>query len=221
MLIVPALEMRINTETLPNVFAPPAALVSRYAGSVVAIDVITKDGDESRGTGFVVRGPQWHEFQIFTCRHNVDRADGIIVKSVTTQANATIQVGEWNFHPSEDVAVASIRSDISIAPAFWLRPDIEVFDEVYTLGFPKIPHSDAGIIGHRGEVNGFATPYQKGGELMLISNLVSPGNSGGPVLDKSGYCVGMSIRWLEGQWGQEKARFSAALPAKTLVEMLR
>ena len=97
----------------------------------------------------------------------------------------------------------------------------EVFDDVYTLGFPKVPGSQSILLGHRGEVNAITDHYLQRCRLLVISNLVSPGSSGGPVLDRYGRCVGMTVDWLEGEWAGEKARFSAALPAREIMETLR
>jgi S1-C subfamily serine protease len=114
------------------------------------------------------------------------------------------------------VAIVPVIGVVPAGPILSLRDDLEVFDEVYTLGFPHVPCAISHAVGHRGEVNGFANLFLGGSDIILISNLVSPGNSGGPVLDRDGFCVGMSIKWLEGEWDGEKARFSAALPAALL-----
>jgi len=47
-------------------------------------------------------------------------------------------------------------------------------------------------------------------------NQKRPFVSGGLVLDRDGFCVDISTPWLEGECGGEKARFSAAIPARLL-----
>ena len=75
------------------------------------------------------------------------------------------------------------------------------------------------LTGHRGEVNAIADLYVQRSPAIIISNLVAPGSSGGPVLTVDGRCVGMTIRWLEGEMEDgEKTRFSAALPALAILE---
>lgn len=60
-------------------------------------------------------------------------------------------------------------------------------------------------------------------EVLIISNLVAPGSSGGPVLDRAGRCVGMTIQWLEGEYeGAGYSKFSAAMPKSVIVaELIR
>ena len=73
-------------------------------------------------------------------------------------------------------------------------------------------------------MNGRANLYVEKCPALIISNLVSPGNSGGPVLTRDGHCVGMTINWLEGEHLEggkiERMRFAAALPAQLLREAI-
>ena len=100
---------------------------------------------------------------------------------------------------------------------FTLQNEFPYLDKVFTLGFPNIPLAEAGVVGHLGEVNGFVKVIEETTELILISNLVSPGSSGGPVINRYGLCVGMSTNWLEGEWQGQKARFSRAIPAGDII----
>ena len=99
--------------------------------------------------------------------------------------------------------------------------DVETFDEVFTLGFPKVPGAHPTLVGHRGEVNGRAGIYLDKSPALLISNIVSPGSSGCPGLTREGLCVGMTTRWLEAPDEQGGARFSAALPSDALTAFAR
>ncbi|MBL8647479.1 MAG: trypsin-like peptidase domain-containing protein [Sphingosinicella sp.] len=215
-LVLPVLLEHLRAKTLPNIFAPAAALVSRYGDSILAIDVQTRTGDVARGTGFFAVLADSRSAQLFTCKHNVDPAEGISIQSITTSLGQKIDFGLPACHPTEDIAIIPVLGLTDVDPAFRFGSEPVIFDEVYTLGYPSIPGGEASVVGHRGEVNGSAKLFLGGSEVLLISNLVSPGSSGGPLLDRDGFCVGMSIKWLEGEWGGEKARFSAALPASLL-----
>jgi S1-C subfamily serine protease len=206
------------SDTFLNIFAPPSELLARYRHAIVSIDVTTPRG-QSRGSGLIVdTGTQP---MLVTCRHNVDPADGIDVDLIKTSAGAQIIVTDFRLHPTTDIATMGVRSPVT-GPLLRLSPDVAVFDEVYTLGYPAVPGVlDPGVVAHRGEVNGRVTTYTGGGQdLLLISNLISPGNSGGPLLDRDGFCVGMSTQWLEGEYGNERARFSAAIPADVIATWL-
>jgi len=202
--------------TFCNLFHPPSALVTHYAPSVVAIDVATASGGCSRGSGFVVSIDDSGKCWLVTCRHNVDPNEGITVTAITSAAGRALEVGDPYLSEACDVAIYPLVGDFNSTPIV-LHDAGEVFDDVYTLGFPRVPGAQPLMLGHRGEINGRAHLYLRKCEAIIISNLVSPGSSGCPVLDKNGRCLGMTIRWLEGEWGGEKARFSAALPASTLL----
>lgn len=214
---MPRLRQHLEEETFENLFSAPSGLVDRYREAVVAIDVLTRDGDLSRGSGFLA----FHRGSVIlvTCRHNVDPAEGLAIKQISSVAGAQIDIGPLVLSETHDVALALVhtRGDGTL---FRMSGDTNVFDTVYTLGFPMVPQAQSSLLGHRGEVNGMAQLISAPGPTMIISNLVSPGSSGCPVLLGSGQCAGMTIRWLEGQWQQERARFSAAIPSMVLREVV-
>lgn len=217
-LVLPLLLEHLRAHTFANLFAPPSALIERYAHAIVAIDVRTRSGTSSRGTGFLGIAADGRAPRIYTCKHNVDPEAAIEIVAVTAADGTVLNYGLPHCHPTEDLAVLPLAGVDRPEPLFRFRDKVEVFDEVYTLGYPLVPCAETAVVGHRGEVNGVANLYLGGSSILLISNLVSPGNSGGPLLDRDGFCVGMSIKWLEGEWDGERARFSAALPASLVRE---
>lgn len=209
--IMPSLvAYHLRCDTFDNLFYPPNRLLSRYENSLVAIDV-RKAGDEYRGTGFVLQ----HADKSFlvTCRHNVDPGAGISIKKITTAGGTSIPYTPFSLHPTLDIAVLRLESNV-IGPAFRASDvEAEVFQEVFTIGYPNVPQADSTLVGHRGEVNGRTTFYLDGSPALLVSNMMAPGNSGGPVLDGTGRCVGMAFRSAEAMYqDSEPVRFSAALP---------
>lgn len=216
------LSWHLKSGTFLNLFLPPARLVDRYRHAVVAIDVI-KDRNY-RGTGFIVK--YGRQLYIVTCRHNIDDSKNINSISIKfgTEMERSISPDQFTFHKNYDVAVASLTQNIG-HPCFAISDSAEMFDEVYTIGYPLVPGTDSVLLGHRGEVNGRAYLYMEKCPVLIISNLISPGSSGSPVITRDGCCVGMAINWLEGEWGvaekSEKMRFSAALPANILLEAVK
>ncbi|MCW2363867.1 MULTISPECIES: S1 family peptidase [Sphingobium] len=206
--------------TFLNLLLPPARLLDRYQSAVAAVDVLKGD-DPFRGTGFLVRHNGRSVF--VTCKHNVDPAEGIEIKSVETAAGDRLKLGAMRVSKQYDIAVAHLLGD-SHGPHFALSDRVEVFDEVFTLGYPYVPRAEPVLLGHRGEMNARTNLYAEKCPALIISNLVSPGGSGGPVLSRDGHCIGMTINWLEGQWGTpnslEKMRFSAALPSELIREAI-
>ena len=221
-IVLPALLNHLCNDTFQNIMRPPSALVSRYRNAIVAIDVKNSEGIESRGTGFIIRSPASDQNLLITCRHNVDPNDGLELLNLTTSAGTVLTHGNPQFFGDVDLCVYPLTSPID-GPVFRLSDMVEIFDEVYTFGYPLVPGAHPDILGHRGELNGKANMFIGGSPLLIISNLISPGSSGGPVLDSSGHCIGMSIRWLEAKFGldgDERARFSAAIPGHVLISLL-
>lgn len=103
------------------------------------------------------------------------------------------------------------RDEAAAPPPVLMRSDI---------GYPLVPRTESVFFGHGKEVNGRAHLWVERCPVLVISNLVSPGSSGRPVLIRDGQCVGITINWLEdrlhGPEETERMRFSAALPAVLL-----
>lgn len=197
------------SNTLPNIFEPPASLAERYEAALLAVDV-EKDGSPHRGSGFLLQGKTGPH--VVTCKHNVDPQIGITDVSFTTAKGNVLQVGDGRLHPTLDVACYPVSELDGAEPVFWPGERADLFDEVFTLGFPMVPGAHGSLLGHRGEINGHVELYLGSSPAILISNLVSPGSSGCPVISRDGLCVGMTMRWAEAHFGEEQARFSLALP---------
>ena len=215
-----ALRIHLDFDTFQNILRPPSELSSRYRNAIVAVDVKNSTGDDNRGTGFIIA---WEGQQfVLTCKHNVDSDDGIELQSLTTAAGTLLSYSTPRFFGDVDLCAYVLDEPVN-GPVFRLSDMVQMFDEVFTLGYPHVPGAHANVLGHKGEMNGNADMFLSGSSLMIISNLISPGSSGCPVLLSSGHCVGMSIRWLEGKYGaegEERARFSAALPGSLLISLL-
>lgn len=204
--------------TFANLFYPPNKLHERYSPAIVAIDVRTATGDIKRGSGFIVKVDDTPSRWLVTCLHNVEPG-AVTIEAITSGPGRAIEVCEPLISDRYDLAFFPTRTDIQSTPLV-LRDTGTIFDEVFSLGYPAVPRSESVLLGHRGEINARLNVVIDRHPAIIISNLVSPGSSGGPVLDREGRCTGMSIRWLEGEWDGERARFSAALPATTILDEL-
>ena len=206
------LKDHIAAGTFQNIFAPPSALLQTYREALLSIDV-EKNGVERRGSGFIVQRDKNSLSFVVTCLHNVDPSENIRISCIRTSSGRDINISEPIPIKHLDLCLFMI---VDHAPdvAFRLKQFPNVFDEVYTIGYPNIPGTQPVLVGHRGEINALTDSYLQTSPLIIISNLVSPGSSGCPVLSNYGRCVGMTISSPEGiTEGGMQINFSAALPA--------
>ncbi len=203
---------------LDNVLLGRAYLVKKYAPSVPAIRV-EKDNAERIGTGFLshdhaggkaFRGTGY----VITAKHNIDPAEGIRFlgfENSTTKFEP--RASEWICHPSLDIAAIPVVADSTAVPIFPYGVPALLSGTV-SLGYPRIATADGPyLLAHNGELNAVVTSYLDKQEYLIVSNNVAPGNSGGPVLDDSGLCIGMIIRSLEAEHDGGSSKANAAIPA--------
>jgi S1-C subfamily serine protease len=74
-------------------------------------------------------------------------------------------------------------------------------------------------LAHGGELNAIVSSYH-GDQHLIISNLVAPGNSGGPVLDEAGVCVGMVVNSLETTHDGGISTANAAIPSSVVLDFI-
>lgn len=202
----------------------PEHLVELYKQAVAAVHV-DKGGEPYVGTGFVVlfhskNGPRQ---VIVTAKHNVDPNDSITVEKIDNSYGLQISIENmsWQMHPAYDLAVSEVHIS-NRTPLLQVSNFAPVLSETITLGFPRVPTSDKlFLLAHRGEINARVTSYLHPGPYLLISNAVSPGNSGSPVLGRSGLVVGMVTEAFESREEYGTLRMQAALDAAAIVEFLQ
>lgn len=164
---------------------PQVADVMR--GAVPAINVLTEKGDEECGSGVILRSDAPGVGLVLTNKHVLL---GRKIRNVSSSQNKFEVISEPIYHPTADIAKFNIilRDD---TPQVNLGLDVRVLDPVVAMGFPRVPTA-AGqfVMADRGEVNGeiYTIDHQR---YVAISCHISPGNSGGPIFNDLGYCVGL------------------------------
>ena len=214
------LYMATESEARRDLFRLVPVLGAEYlyrlcAPGLVHITGTNEDGDAVAGTGFVV-----HPSHVLTCRHVV--SDMKVDKKQTFQGKEFAVNKESVYaHPKVDVAVVRVDG-FSLSPlkgALFQAPIVA--QTVYTLGYPKLPGlRDASVTMQQGAVTNESVTSLSGESLFLYSAISRPGNSGGPVMSKDGYMVGISIVDATGQYHPHEA-FSphyTGIPAQVVVE---
>lgn len=192
-------------------------IVSKYQYSVVKIENIDKNTDASIGTGFLITydGKQI----IVTNRHVVDGATKI---RVLDKDDNEIDFETPFKDEKSDLAIIPISSQLN-SPELQLNPVMEILSEIVTIGYPSIPMTKLAYqVYHKGEVNSFVEDYY-GNKLFLISAKTSSGNSGSPVIDKTGLVIGIITEELfEKELFDKKGKlpYYAAIPTNEIFRVL-
>lgn len=211
----------IALHILDNVLLGPTYVAQKYRQSVPPVFVM-KGEDNYTGTGFLVtnRG-DGQKFVIVTAKHNVDPADGITFVGFGAAEDVTYThlADSWVLHPTLDIALMPVACSEAAVPIYPVGT-ATALSRTITLGYPRIATTDAHyLLAHGGEVNAVVSNYY-GEQLLIISNVVAPGNSGGPVLDEAGLCVGMVVKAFETSHEGGVSVANAAIPSGPILDFI-
>ena len=135
------------------------------------------------GSGFVI----WEGF-VLTNRHVVENADGVVIQDPANPAAKPL--GGKVVAVSKELDLAVVQVAGLSAPAVPInRAPVSRGTEVLALGFPVMDVVGKGLKATRGIITGL--PSKDTGNLMVLDVQVNPGNSGGPLCDKSGRVAGI------------------------------
>ena len=177
-----ALALACGGSEKPPLKAPrhlsPAEVARRSLPSVVG--VIT---DRGFGTGFVIAA----DGLIATNFHVIRGARQLAI--VTSEQETYKEVLVAGFDPAHDLALLRVR-DGRFPPLRFRRSELEVGERVVVIGHPRglaNTVSDGLVSGIR--------HLGPGNEVIQMSAPISPGSSGGPVLDDRGKVIGVSTKY--------------------------
>jgi hypothetical protein len=208
-------------QVLDNALLGPSYVVEKYRQSVPAI-CVEKEGDKHTGTGFLAVASRTNSQEVVvTAKHNVDPGDGISFEGFFSGSGVTYspQADRWVLHPSLDVALMPVVCSRPLVPIHAVGT-ARVLSRTVTLGYPRIATADGPyLLAHAGELNAIVRTYH-GERRLIVSNSVAPGNSGGPVLDEAGLCIGMIISALENSHEGGRSSVNSALPAEVIQDFI-
>lgn len=139
------------------------------------------DASDSSGSGFVV-APN----MIMTNFHVVENCTKILIKQRSLEAIATIRASSQR----DDLALLSIPSGLEISAP--IRQNAELGEDIMLAGYPLSGFLSSDLIVTSGQVNSLAG-LGNDPNLLQISAPLQPGNSGGPIIDRSGGIVGVVV----------------------------
>ncbi len=192
---------------LPLPARTPQEIAQAALGSTVLITITDANGQSSFGSGFVVGTGQ-----IATNRH--------VIKGIAS--GKVKMVGETVEHVIESVLIVDRNHDLAIIQATGVTASpltlgdsdtIEIGQSVYAAGNPQGltgTFSQGIISGIRPEGNEFVEDT-----IIQLTAPVSPGSSGGPVLDSDGEVIGIIFsQFTNGQ------NLNFAIPVNFLKELI-
>lgn len=190
-------EQEVNdtiAEALASASSQPASGVDVYRviqPSIVYIEVQRKNEDGSTGRGLGTGVIIDDLADIATSLHVVDGSSDI---EITFADGSKSKAFILNEQPEQDLAVLrAFNTPQEIVPATLGNPSaMRVGDEVFVVGNPF------GLYGSMsaGVISGFNRSFHPEGSELLSGLIqfdaaVNPGNSGGPLLDRNGYVIGI------------------------------
>ena len=148
---------------------------------------------------------------VATNYHVIKGREQVYAKSVANQTRYTVKEVAA-IDEKHDLAILRISGTSPPIPNLENSDDIEIGETVYTVGNP---------IGLEGTVSkGIVSSIRDfgNGPLIQIDAPISPGNSGGPVLNEKGKVIGVSVSGFQGT-GVQNLNF--AVPSNYLKALLR
>jgi S1-C subfamily serine protease len=146
------------------------------------------DTDYGLGSGVIIDD----QGDILTSRHVIEGATDLILTFFDGSESGAIKVAEM---PEKDIAVLqAIEPPALLVPAVLGNPNaMRVGDEAYAVGNPFGLYSSmsAGVISGFDRVFKLPESNIEIPGMIQFDAAVNPGNSGGPLLNRSGYVIGI------------------------------
>lgn len=150
-------------------------LISLWAVSAHATDTI-----KSSGTGFAVTADGW----LVTNAHVVDGCERVEVVGGGAVIDRKVDV-------ANDIALVKIGGSRSISPLAFRRGPIRLGEDVVAAGFPLADVLSDSVKITTGVVSALAG-LSNDARFVQLSAPIQPGNSGGPVVDREGFVLGIT-----------------------------
>lgn len=130
------------------------------------------------GTGFIIHKNGW----VLTNHHVVEDLDIVNGFIVNRPHKLELEVMGDGHHMGFDLALLKIIDPPEdLIPIGFAKTPPQISDTVYTMGNPK----NLGLSLSKGSIS------RQDDKILQCDLTVNPGNSGGPVLNESGECVGV------------------------------
>lgn len=162
---------------------------ARAREGIVFLEILTGNGDQYSATAFHVGNGV-----CATAAHNIDTCGAGGTSTLQCWLGDVITPHSSVFHSTMN----DVGGILFAASAFKDRLPTqlrlpEVGEEVCAIGFPSIPQRDATLVTHIGVVEALPNTYNHPKRFIQVSFQSGGGLSGGCLLDKNGYVIGIMV----------------------------
>lgn len=202
---------------IDNILYGPLYVIDRYSSAIPKITRMEVEGDQRIGcaTGFLIM--KGDKYYVLTNKHVVD-PQKYSIESIESHSIQYCQVSSIILPKASNLDLAAIPVTFEGETDYiHVSSDPNVLTPVIAVGYPEIVMSDDNLpFAHAGQVNGHVSDIfnQK---LQIISCQISSGNSGGPLMDEFGLCVGLVTETKNGKDViEKKIGYGAAMLPSTI-----
>jgi S1-C subfamily serine protease len=196
----------------PSAPLSPGEIVTRGTASTVLVLVRDARGQLSNGTGVAVQRDR-----VITNAHVVEGAAEILLAT----GDKRVRPGEvLGLDARRDVALLQVSNGDLTPAALGDSSRLQVLDDVVALGFPALEFfQDAAPTASPGVVSKLFAQID-GLDFIQTTAQLNPGNSGGPLFNRQGEVVGLSVARIERAGDRAVAGISLAIPINEVKERL-
>ncbi|ARO31010.1 peptidase PDZ domain-containing protein [Rhizobium sp. NXC14] len=155
------------------------SILSAFFSAALA-PICLADGPTSSGTGFAVTTDGW----LLTNAHVVQACKRIEIKGRGDAADPRIDA-------TNDLALVRVDAAKPLQPLVFRRAPTRLGEDILAIGFPLATLLSDSVKVTTGNVNALAG-LRNDTRYIQISTPIQPGNSGGPVVDRDGFLMGIT-----------------------------
>lgn len=187
---------------------------SRYEASIFLVETTNREGDKGAGTAFYIGNNLFG-----TAGHNLKYE-----KAAIYLGESPSPISTFTRYNEQSIDIGVIRKeDKGNAELTWLPTQLrlpEIGEEVAAIGFPSLPLRHSTLVMHVGVVEALPVTFDLQQRLIQVSFQSGGGLSGGCLIDRRGFVVGVMIEniYKKGANDVPSRPYGQAVPVEYLAD---